>query len=120
MKYKHFCHVDPQEPNITLARLFITQRVQGSHVCSSRQSCEKFKTRKTWALCYLVNRTLTNRYSTQINDETKKYRFKIIIEYIKSQSLSVAYELSSLSQSLCLCPYYVITLLIIIFCNVIH
>ena len=26
MKYKHFCHVDPQ--NITLAGLFIIQRVQ--------------------------------------------------------------------------------------------
>ena len=28
MKYKHFCHVDPQEPNITLVGLFIIQRVQ--------------------------------------------------------------------------------------------
>ena len=51
---------------------------------------------------FLVNRTLTNRYSTQINDETKNNLFKIIIEYIKSQSLSVAHELLSLSQSLCL------------------
>ena len=28
MKYKHFCHVDAQEPNITLVGLFIIQRVQ--------------------------------------------------------------------------------------------
>ena len=28
MKYKHFCHVDPQKPNITLVGLCITQRVQ--------------------------------------------------------------------------------------------
>ena len=28
MKYKHFCHVDPQEPNITLVGLFIIQREQ--------------------------------------------------------------------------------------------
>ena len=28
MKYKHFCHVDPQGPNITLVGLFIIQRVQ--------------------------------------------------------------------------------------------
>ena len=26
MKYKHFCHVDPQEPNITLVGLFIIQQ----------------------------------------------------------------------------------------------
>ena len=25
MEYKHFCHVDPQEPNITLVGLFIIQ-----------------------------------------------------------------------------------------------
>ena len=27
MKYTHFCHVDPQEPNITLVGLFIIQRL---------------------------------------------------------------------------------------------
>ena len=28
MKYKYFCHVDPQEPNITFVGLFIIQREQ--------------------------------------------------------------------------------------------
>ena len=28
MKYKPFCHFDPQEPNITLVGLFVIQRVQ--------------------------------------------------------------------------------------------
>ena len=30
MKYKHFCYVDPQEPNITRGGLFIIQRKQQS------------------------------------------------------------------------------------------
>ena len=25
MKYKHFCHVDPQEPNITLVTFYYTK-----------------------------------------------------------------------------------------------